>query len=157
MAAALEALRLVSLHQTSRTVKAHLHAAFTIGEVDPRLFGGFVEHLGRAVYTGIYEPDHPSANPDGFREDVLELVRDLGMPIQRWPGGNFVSTYVWEDGVGPPEQRPSRLDTAWKALEPNLVGTDEFVAWCRQAGAQPYVTVLVRLRRLGWWLCRRSR
>ena len=139
--AALEALRLVSLNQTPRTVKAHLHAAFTVGSVDPRLYGGLIEHVGRAIYSGIYEPGHASANGEGFREDVLALVRELGMPIQRYPGGNFVSSYAWEDGVGPREARPARLDLAWRALEPNEVGTDEFVAWCRKAGTQPYIAV----------------
>ena len=139
--AALDALALVSLNSTSQSVKLHLHAAFKIGKVDDRLFGGFVEHVGRAIYSGIYEPDHETANTDGFREDVLALVRELGMPIQRYPGGNFVSSYNWEDGVGPREERPSRLDPAWKALEPNTIGTDEFVEWCKQAGSSPYLAV----------------
>ena len=139
--AALDALALVSLNSTSKSVKLHLHAAFKIGKVDDRLFGGFVEHVGRAIYSGIYEPDHETANTDGFREDVLALVRELGMPIQRYPGGNFVSSYNWEDGVGPREERPSRLDPAWKALEPNTIGTDEFVEWCKQAGSSPYLAV----------------
>ena len=74
---------------------------FTIGEIDPRLYGSFVEHLGRAIYGGIYEPDHPTADAEGFRQDVLEIVRELGVPFVRYPGGNFVSGYNWEDGVGP--------------------------------------------------------
>jgi alpha-N-arabinofuranosidase len=83
-----------------------LDPAFDVGAVDPRLFGSFVEHLGRCVYTGIYEPGHPAADGDGVRADVLELIRELGVTAIRYPGGNFVSGYKWEDGVGPREQRP---------------------------------------------------
>jgi alpha-L-arabinofuranosidase len=105
------------------------------------VFGSFVEHMGRAIYGGIYEPDHPSADEDGFRGDVLDLVRELGVSIVRYPGGNFVSGYDWEDGVGPRDQRPVRLDLAWRSIEPNLVGTDEFVTWARKAGTEPMLAV----------------
>jgi alpha-N-arabinofuranosidase len=118
-----------------------LDRTFRIGAVDPRLFGSFVEHMGRCVYTGIYEPDHPSADRQGFRTDVLELVRRLGPTVLRYPGGNFVSGYRWEDGVGPRDNRPRRLDLAWQATEPNTFGTDEFIAWCREAGAEPMLAV----------------
>ncbi|GAB3941358.1 alpha-N-arabinofuranosidase [Kribbella albertanoniae] len=111
--------------------------AFVVGAVDRRLFGSFVEHMGRCVYTGIYEPGHPAADPDGFRSDVLELVRELGVTAVRYPGGNFVSNYDWEDGVGPKDQRPRKLDLAWRAIEPNQFGTDEFVAWAGKAGVEP--------------------
>ena len=114
---------------------------FRIGEVDPRLFGSFVEHLGRAIYGGIYEPGHPSADDMGFRGDVLDLVRALATPIVRYPGGNFVSGYDWRDGVGPRDERPRRLDLAWRTIEPNEIGTDEFVAWARRAGAEPMLAV----------------
>jgi alpha-N-arabinofuranosidase len=97
--------------------------------------------MGRAVYGGIYEPGHPTADADGFRGDVLDLVRGLGVTIVRYPGGNFVSGYDWEDGVGPRDERPVRLDLAWRSLEPNLVGTDEFVTWARRAGAEPMLAV----------------
>src|SRR5262245_16769181 len=90
-----------------------------IGDTDPRLFGAFVEHLGRCVYGGIYEPGHPTADKQGFRHDVLELVRELAPTIMRYPGGNFVSGYNWEDGVGPVDKRPRRLDLAWMSTEPN--------------------------------------
>ena len=96
------------------TATATLDPAFRIGPVDRRLFGSFVEHMGRCVYTGIYEPDHPTADDHGFRGDVLELVRELGPTVVRYPGGNFVSGYRWEDGVGPVDERPSRLDLAWQ-------------------------------------------
>jgi alpha-L-arabinofuranosidase len=114
---------------------------FRIGEVDPRLFGSFIEHLGRAVYGGIYEPGHATADEMGFRGDVLELVRELGTTIVRYPGGNFVSGYDWRDGVGPKEQRPRRLDLAWRTLETNEVGTDEFCEWARRAGAEVNMAV----------------
>jgi alpha-N-arabinofuranosidase len=114
-----------------------LDPAFVAGAVDRRLFGSFVEHMGRCVYTGIYEPEHPAADADGFRQDVLDLVRELGVTAVRYPGGNFVSNYNWEDGVGPKDQRPRRLDLAWRAIEPNQFGTDEFVAWSRKAGVEP--------------------
>lgn len=114
---------------------------YPISKIDQRIYGGFVEHLGRAVYEGIYQPEHPSADADGFRKDVLELIRELDMPLTRYPGGNFVSAYRWEDGVGPRAERPVRLDLAWKALEPNSFGTDEFMKWCRKAGTAPMMAV----------------
>ncbi|MFC8342550.1 alpha-N-arabinofuranosidase [Streptomyces sp. NPDC057280] len=100
-----------------------------IAPVRRRTFGSFVEHLGRCVYTGIYEPGHPSANDDGFRMDVVELVRELGTRTIRYPGGNFVSGFRWEDSVGPREKRPVRRDLAWHSLESNQVGLDEFARW----------------------------
>ena len=118
-----------------------LHPAYTIAHVDPRLFGGFVEHMGRSVYEGVYEPDHPTADADGCRDDVKALVRELRMPIMRYPGGNFVSGYRWEDGVGPRERRPVRLDPAWRAIEPNSFGLHEFARWCEQVGADPVMAV----------------
>ena len=118
-----------------------VHSAYQIGRVDPRIYSGFIEHLGRAVYEGIYEPGHPMADADGFRKDVLELVRELDMPMTRYPGGNFVSGYNWEDGVGPKESRPVRMDLAWGALEPNTFGTDEFMRWCKLAKTEPMMAV----------------
>jgi alpha-N-arabinofuranosidase len=115
--------------------------AFTVAEIDERLFGSFVEHMGRCVYGGIYEPGHPRADADGFRTDVLELVRELGVTIVRYPGGNFVSGYDWEDGIGPKDQRPQTLDLAWRSIESNQVGTDEFLAWTRAAHVQPMLAV----------------
>ena len=112
-----------------------------IGATDRRLFGAFVEHLGRCVYGGLYEPDHPTATKEGFRGDVLELVRELGPTIIRYPGGNFVSGYDWEDGVGPVEDRPKRLELAWLTIEPNTFGTNEFIDWCRQAKLEPMLAV----------------
>ena len=114
---------------------------FTIGRTDPRLFGAFVEHLGRCVYGGIFEPGHPTADAKGFRQDVTALVRELAPTIMRYPGGNFVSGYNWEDGVGPVAQRPRRLDYAWLSTEPNTFGTNEFIDWCRMVGIEPMLAV----------------
>jgi alpha-N-arabinofuranosidase len=113
-----------------------LDPAAAVGPLSRRLFGSFVEHLGRCVYDGIYEPGHPSADPDGFRTDVMNLVRELGVTTIRYPGGNFVSGYRWEDGVGPREQRPKRLDLAWHSLETNQVGLHEFAGWTSRVGAE---------------------
>jgi len=124
-----------------KTATLTLDKDFRIGEIDPRLFGSFLEHLGRAIYTGIYEPGHPTADEDGFRTDILAIVRELRVPTIRYPGGNFVSGYNWEDGVGPPEQRPRRLELAWRSLETNRFGTNEFVAWCRKAATEPMLAV----------------
>lgn len=114
---------------------------FTIGNVDERIYGGFVEHIGRCVYDGIYEPDHPDADPDGFRNDVASLVRGLHMPVTRYPGGNFVSGFDWHDTIGDKSTRPVRLDYAWNALEPNQIGIDEFVKWCRKVQTVPMICV----------------
>jgi alpha-L-arabinofuranosidase len=121
--------------------EALLDRESAIGEADRRLFGAFVEHLGRSVYGGIYEPGHPSADARGFRRDVLALVRELGATIIRYPGGNFVSGYDWEDGVGPKDERPRRLDLAWRSTESNRFGTNEFIDWCRAAGTEPMLAV----------------
>jgi alpha-L-arabinofuranosidase len=125
------------VHQATLTIDP----AFRVSAVDPRLYGSFVEHMGRCVYTGIYEPDHPQADADGFRRDVAELVRELGAPILRYPGGNFVSGYNWEDGIGPRDQRPRRLDLAWRSIESNQVGVDDFVKWSRGVGSDVMMAV----------------
>jgi alpha-N-arabinofuranosidase len=114
---------------------------FVIGELDRRVFGSFVEHVGRCVYGGIYEPGHPTADENGLRRDVLALTRELGATIVRYPGGNFLSGYDWEDGVGPREQRPTRLDPAWHSTEPHAFGTNEIIGWCRVAGVEPMLAV----------------
>jgi alpha-L-arabinofuranosidase len=118
-----------------------LDPAFVVAPVNRRTFGSFVEHMGRCVYTGIYEPGHPTADEDGFRQDVLRLVRELGVSLVRYPGGNFVSGYRWEDGVGPATERPTRLDPAWRSVESNAFGLDEFVRWTRKAGVEPMMAV----------------
>ncbi|MCR4589224.1 MAG: alpha-N-arabinofuranosidase [Lachnospiraceae bacterium] len=109
---------------------------FTIGEIDRRIYGSFIEHLGRAVYGGIYEPGHPEADGNGFRKDVMQMVKKLGVPMVRYPGGNFVSGFNWEDSVGPKENRPKRLDLAWFTTETNEVGLHEFADWAENAGSE---------------------
>jgi alpha-N-arabinofuranosidase len=121
--------------------KLTLDRDFSVGQVDKRLYGSFIEHLGRAVYGGIYEPGHPQADGQGFRKDVLQLVRDLNVPIVRYPGGNFVSGYDWRDGIGPQAARPRRAELAWTSVETNRVGIDEFADWCKKAGAEPMLAV----------------
>ncbi len=125
-----------------------LDASFEVGPLNRRIFGSFVEHMGRCVYTGIYEPEHETADQDGFRGDVAELVRELGVTIVRYPGGNFVSAYDWEDGVGPRGDRPTKLDLAWRSIETNQVGTDEFLAWCERVGVEPMMAVNLGTRGL---------
>ena len=109
---------------------------FTVGPVNRRLFGSFVEHLGRCVYDGLYEPGHPAADENGFRSDVVDLVRELGVSAIRYPGGNFVSGYRWEDGVGPRDERPRRLELAWHSTETNEIGLDEFATWLELVDAE---------------------
>jgi alpha-N-arabinofuranosidase len=118
-----------------------LDPAFAVGTVNPRLYGSFVEHLGRCVYTGVHEPGHPAADAAGLRRDVLALVRELGVTMVRYPGGNFVSGYRWEDGTGPVEQRPARLDLAWKTVETNRFGLAEFLDFCAKAQVEPMMAV----------------
>ena len=108
---------------------------YQIGRIDKRIYGSFIEHLGRAVYGGIYEPGHPEADEKGFRKDVMAAVKKLGVPIVRYPGGNFVSGFNWEDSVGPVEKRPKRLDLAWFTTETNEVGLHEFAEWTKKAGS----------------------
>ena len=110
--------------------------AFKISEADKRIYGSFIEHLGRAVYDGIYQPDSPLSDEDGFRKDVLEMVKELDVPIVRYPGGNFVSNFMWEDSVGPVEDRPKRLELAWRSLEENKIGLNEFAKWTQKAGSE---------------------
>jgi len=119
----------------------HLHTAFRIAPVDPRVFGGFLEHMGRAVYEGVYDPKSKHADEDGFRRDVLDALRRLRFSVMRYPGGNFVSGYHWEDGIGPRERRPLRIEKAWDSKEPNHVGTDEFMTLCRKMDWRPMLTV----------------
>ena len=107
---------------------------YITGKIDERIYGSFIEHLGRAVYGGIYEPGHPTADGTGFRKDVIEYVKRLDIPIVRYPGGNFVSGFNWEDSVGPVDERPKRLDLAWFTTETNEVGLHEFASWAEKAG-----------------------
>ncbi len=117
------------------------HRDYTISTIDDRVYSAFLEHLGRAIYTGIYEPDHATADKNGMRGDVAELVKDLNIPYVRYPGGNFVSAYNWEDGVGPREQRPTRLDLAWHTSDNNSVGVHEFSDWCDTVGTKMMLAI----------------
>src|SRR5271156_4178186 len=121
---------------------------FVVSPLDRRIFGTFVEHMGRCVYGGIYEPGHPTADANGFRQDVLALTRELGATTIRYPGGNFLSGYNWEDGVGPKEQRPARRELAWFSTETNQFGTNEFIDWCRKTDIEPMLGVNLGTRDL---------
>ncbi len=124
-----------------RATTIHLHTAFRIAPVDPRLFGGFLEHMGRAVYEGVYDPKSRHVDAHGFRTDVLAALRRLRFTVMRYPGGNFASGYHWEDGIGPRHQRPLRIERAWDSREPNQIGTDEFMSLCRTMDWEPMLTV----------------
>lgn len=113
----------------------------TIGEIHPHLFGNFAEHLGRMIYGGVYEEGSPLSDKDGYRKDVMDVVKQLNVSILRWPGGNFASGYNWKDGIGPKDQRPVRMDLAWNDLESNRFGTDEFLKYCETIGTEPYICI----------------
>ncbi|WP_303837697.1 alpha-N-arabinofuranosidase [Ruminococcus flavefaciens] len=121
--------------------KITINTLDTIGEIDPRIYGSFIEHLGRAIYGGIYEPSHESADDMGFRKDVLELIKTLNVPVVRYPGGNFVSNYKWEDGTGDRSKRPRRLELAWNSVETNEIGIDEFQEWAKRSDTEIMMAV----------------
>lgn len=125
----------------SGPVRVLADATQTRATIDPFLFGAFLEHLGRAIYGGVFEPGSPLADANGFRKDVMEEIRNLGVPIMRYPGGNFVSGYNWLDGVGPREKRPRVLERAWNSIETNQFGTNEFIQWCRLVNTEPLLAV----------------
>ena len=136
-AAASSAMGKFAIAQGESVTSVVIDSDRQIAPIDRHLFGSFLEHLGRAIYEGIYDPKSKFADGNGFRTDVMKEVRDLGVPIIRYPGGNFVSGYHWLDGVGPKDKRPTVLDRAWNTLETNQFGTNEFVTWARQVGAEP--------------------
>ena len=121
----------------SEAVRVYLDSRRTLAPLDRNLFGSFLEHLGRAIYEGIYDPGSKLSDSNGFRKDVMDEVRQMGVPIVRYPGGNFVSGYNWLDGVGPKQDRPRVLDKAWNSLNTNQFGTNEFMAWCKGTGTLP--------------------
>jgi alpha-N-arabinofuranosidase len=131
--------RFLSAQTSSNSPQARIFidARRTVAPIDRNLFGSFLEHLGRAIYEGIYDPGSKLSDSNGFRKDVMDEIRKLGVPIIRYPGGNFVSGYNWLDGVGPKENRPRVLDKAWNAMNSNQFGTNEFMAWCKATGTQP--------------------
>lgn len=130
-------MNIVNMNET----KLICNKDFTIGKVDSRIFGSFVEHMGRVIYSGIYEPGHPLSDEDGFRMDVLKLVREMGVTAVRYPGGNFVSNYDWRDGTGPVKMRPKRLNLPWRSVETNEFGINEFINWSHKANVLPIFAV----------------
>lgn len=121
--------------------KMIIEKEYKLANVDSRIYGSFIEQLGRAVYGGIYDPGHPTADEYGFRQDVADMIQEIGVPIIRYPGGNFVSGYNWEDGVGPVGERPRRLELAWRMIETNEVGTNEFIRWANQLNSEVMMAV----------------
>lgn len=124
-----------------KTAQCIVNKHFKISAIDERIYGSFIEHMGRAVYTGIYQPEHATADEQGFRHDVIDTIQQLNVPIIRYPGGNFVSGYDWKDGIGPQQERPTRLDYAWFSLETNQFGINEFADWARKAGTEGMIAV----------------
>lgn len=122
-------------------IKIIAHKDFKISKIDKRIYSSFLEHLGRAIYEGVYEPEHRESDKNGFRTDVINLVKELKMPAVRYPGGNFVSAFNWEDSIGPRENRPTRLDLAWKSKETNEFGLNEFMQWCKKVNTDPIYTI----------------
>ena len=129
------------LHAQQAPARIKLDPDRVIGEVHPHVFGNFVEHLGRCVYGGVFEEKGALSDADGFRRDVMEAARGLGVTLLRWPGGNFASGYNWKDGIGPRDQRPARRDHAWGAMESNRFGTDEFLTYCERLQVDPYLCI----------------
>lgn len=125
------------MKQTRLYIDKHM----IVSKVDKRIYGSFIEHLGRAVYQGIYQPGQKTADEQGFRKDVIELVKGLGVPVVRYPGGNFVSGYNWEDGVGPKDKRPEKLELAWQVVESNEFGLNEFADWAKKADTSVMMAV----------------
>src|SRR5882724_7733443 len=121
--------------------RVYLDSRRALPLLDRNIFGSFLEHLGRAIYEGIYQPDSKFADANGFRKDMVDEIKHLGVPIVRYPGGNFVSGYNWLDGVGPRDKRPTVLERAWNSLETNQFGTNEFMDWCKAVGAEPLLAV----------------
>ena len=139
--ATLLALALGTQLAAQPTARIKIDTDRLIGEVDPHLFGNFAEHLGRCIYGGIWDEGSPLADADGYRKDVMQATKDLGVTVLRWPGGNFASGYNWKDGIGPRDQRPPRRDDAWGDIESNRFGTDDFLRYCERVGVEPYICI----------------
>lgn len=122
-------------------VRVGVHADHRVGRVDDRVFSGFLEHLGRAVYGGVFDPGSPHADGQGYRTDVVEALRSLRPAMVRYPGGNFVSAHRWRDGIGPPEARPRRPEFAWRSIETNRFGLHEFMDLCDRLGSEPMLAL----------------
>ncbi|KAF2870761.1 glycoside hydrolase superfamily [Massariosphaeria phaeospora] len=125
--------------EEGQTPSITIHLDHKVAKINDNIYGGFTEHMGRCIYGGIYDPGNPLSDENGFRKDVVEAMKDLNVPVVRYPGGNFVATYHWLDGVGPREQRPKRPELAWIGVESNEFGTDEFMKWCEVVGTEPYL------------------
>jgi alpha-L-arabinofuranosidase len=120
----------------------HIHPTRKLSAVNPNIYGGFTEHMGRCIYGGLFDPDNPNEDlidSNGFRKDVIAAMRELKIPVVRYPGGNFCATYHWYEGVGPLESRPRRPELAWLGVESNRFGTDDFMKWCEVVGTEPYL------------------
>jgi len=110
-----------------------------IDDIDPKIYGNFIEHLGRCIEGGVFDENSPLSDANGYRKDVLDAVKKLNVSILRWPGGNFSSNYFWKDGIGPRDKRPPRLEMAWGTVESNRFGTHEFLNYCEMVGTEPYI------------------
>jgi alpha-N-arabinofuranosidase len=123
----------------SDTPSISLNHSYKLSSINDNIYGGFTEHMGRCIYGGIYDPGNPLSDQNGFRKDVIAALQELRVPVVRYPGGNFVATYHWLDGIGPRESRPKRPELAWLGIESNEFGTDEFMKWCELVGTEPYL------------------
>jgi alpha-N-arabinofuranosidase len=123
----------------SESARIRVNTGRVVGDIDPKLYGNFLEHLGRCIEGGVFDEGSPLSDAQGFRKDVLKEVQNLHVPLLRWPGGNFSSNYNWMDGIGPREQRPRRLEMAWGTIEDNRFGTHEFLDYVEKAGSEPYI------------------
>ena len=125
--------------QSASTARIKIDTERVIGDIDPKIYGNFIEHLGRCIYGGVFDENSPLSDANGYRRDVLDAVRKLNVSVLRWPGGNFSSNYYWMDGIGPREKRPPRLEMAWGTVESNRFGTHEFLNYCEMLGTEPYI------------------
>src|SRR5256886_9131672 len=132
---------MVFAQQKSSVARIKIDTDRTIGQIDKMIYGNLIEHLGRCIEGGVFQEGSPLSDANGYRKDVLEAVKGLQVSILRWPGGNFASGYHWEDGIGPRNQRPARLELAWGTTESNRFGTHEFLNYCELLGTQPYICV----------------
>jgi alpha-N-arabinofuranosidase len=125
----------------AKEAKVTIHPSYKISKIDERLYGSFLEPIGNWVLGGIWNPNHSNADDMGFRKDMLGAVKELGIPAIRLPGGNFMSGWNWKDSIGPREQRKAHLDLAWRQIEPNIIGHDEYLEWARRAGVETMYTI----------------
>jgi alpha-L-arabinofuranosidase len=136
----LAALPLAARAQSpSRPARIKIDTERVISDIDPKLYGNFVEHLGRCVDGGVFQEGSPLSDSNGYRKDVFEAAKNLNIGLLRWPGGNFSSNYHWKDGIGPRDQRPPRLEMAWGTVESNRFGTHEFLEYAEKLGTEPYI------------------